>query len=175
MKAKEIPAHMRNACETRIVGCRLGGCLKRLPLKDREKHETFECKYRLALCPMGCGLRLVSFKLQRHQEGACDMRQVDCPLGCGMVLRQVVLSSHMESECPKRAVNYGGGGKWGLSRGASGSSVTDSPSGFKKKEMAAAAAGAMRDGRSLSPPPGMKRSASAAGNQALDRHTLPPI
>ena len=107
MKAKDVPSHMRNACEMRIVNCRLGGCAKRLPYKDRDKHETFECKYRLALCPMGCGLRLVSYKMLRHQESSCDMRRVQCPL-CAVELRQKILSSHMTNDCSKKVINYGG-------------------------------------------------------------------
>ena len=111
LKAKDLPYHSRNDCEYRNVDCRNLGCLKKLPFNKREDHEKHKCKFRLIICPAGCGLRIMYKKLDRHMETKCDMLRVPCVAGCGQVLQQGQMGDHLSYECARRVLRGSQGQK----------------------------------------------------------------
>ena len=101
-KGKELENHMKYLCDERVVDCRIHGCLKTLPFKDREAHERFECRFRLTACVQGCDVLVHAIDMGRHCAKACEYRQVPCAMQCGMKVRHYALQSHMENDCPRR-------------------------------------------------------------------------
>jgi len=111
MKAKELSLHNSTSCEYRIVDCRCLGCLKKLPFNEREHHEKHKCKFRLVVCPAGCGLSIMYKKLERHIETKCDMLRVACVSGCGQIIQQGQMADHLSYECARRVMRGGVPGK----------------------------------------------------------------
>jgi hypothetical protein len=109
--AKDMHFHSRNDCEYREVQCRCFGCLKVLPYNQREDHEKHKCKFRLVLCPAGCGLSIMYKKLERHVETKCDMKRVACVAGCGQIVPQGQMSDHLLYECVRRVLHASTPGK----------------------------------------------------------------
>jgi hypothetical protein len=116
MSAKTMEIHGRLECPAREVRCRLDGCIKVLPLVDRERHERFECRFRVTLCPNACGESLQLSHMGRHRLKHCVRRLVDCSLGCGVPVRHCQLEEHLHGDCKNRvlseaalrAIKYGG-------------------------------------------------------------------
>lgn len=105
ISAKNSEHHPKFECPSRSVSCRLNGCIKVLPLCDREKHERFECRFRITLCPLGCGDMITFTNMGKHQQKHCKNRLIDCPLKCGMQIHHYALDDHMKLDCKLRVVS----------------------------------------------------------------------
>jgi ankyrin repeat protein len=101
--AKNEEKHRIIECLQRLVNCRLPGCLKSLAIEDRDDHERRSCRFRIGVCPQGCGESVVVIRLGKHMNTTCDMRYVDCPLKCGLThVRQKYMRNHIDNECLRR-------------------------------------------------------------------------
>jgi len=115
VKAKVSRTHKETSCTMRPVACRNPGCSKELALGDREEHERKTCKFKLVVCPQGCGELVAAIYAGRHMMLACSWRHCKCPLGCGEAMRHHQLREHMDTDCVRRhniaSAEYGGGGR----------------------------------------------------------------
>lgn len=111
LQAKDLPQHNSLDCEYRIVDCRCLGCMKKLPFNEREHHEKHKCKFRLVVCPAGCGMSIMHKKLDRHMETKCDMLRVACVSGCGQIIQQGQMVDHLSYECARRVMRGNAPGK----------------------------------------------------------------
>lgn len=102
VKAKEAKRHKETTCPMRMVPCRNPGCSKELHLGEREEHERKMCKFKLVVCPQGCGELVAAIYTGRHSMLACSWRYSNCPLGCGANMRHKLLQEHMENDCVRR-------------------------------------------------------------------------
>ena len=108
--SRESKRHKETTCPMRAVPCRNPGCTKELHLGDREEHERKVCKFKLVVCPQGCGELIAAIYTGRHMMLACSWRYSNCPLGCGANMRHKQLQEHMEQDCVRRFAqgSYGG-------------------------------------------------------------------
>ena len=70
-----------------------------VPLTELRNHLSTECKWRIVICPKGCGKWVEAKALKVHVEDKCDMRRVPCPLGCDSVVLAHNLNVHVKREC----------------------------------------------------------------------------
>ena len=71
-------------------------------LLQRDDHERLSCRFRIILCPNGCGESMVSKTSGKHMSTYCELRLIDCPLLCGAQFRHRELTKHLELDCKKR-------------------------------------------------------------------------
>lgn len=105
VKVKLRESHLMSDCPQRRVSCRLHNCIKVLPICDREDHERFLCRFRVVLCPLGCGEALPCNHVNRHQLKHCPKRLVDCPLKCNLSIHYESLELHIRSDCKFRVLS----------------------------------------------------------------------
>lgn len=114
IKAKVAKSHKDTSCTMRPVPCRNPGCSKQLPLGEQEDHERKQCKFKLVVCPQGCGELVAAIFAGKHMMLTCSWRYSKCPLGCGETMRHRQLHEHMKVDCVRRhnisSAEYGSGG-----------------------------------------------------------------
>ena len=101
----EMPNHLEFHCTHRPKACRNKGCMKTLPLCDRDDHEKLRCRFRVILCRQGCQEKVIAIDVGNHMAKFCKLRRIDCPLGCGENFKWCYLEGHLDRSCPRRGAH----------------------------------------------------------------------
>ena len=125
LKVKDVPKHVRDICEKRLVACKYKcgavvrfedmeehidkvclqhcrwgcGCPRMAPVDRRRIHELHLCPLRIVPCHFACGIAgLLSKDRDHHEKEICPERLVPCTYGCGLNLRSKNLHLHLHGE-----------------------------------------------------------------------------
>ena len=125
LKVKELPGHVKNICEKRLVACKYKcgavvrfedmeehvdkvclqecrwgcGCPRMAPVDRRRVHELHLCPLRIVPCHFACGIAgLLAQDRDEHESEECPERMVPCTYGCDKMLRFKNLHHHLHGE-----------------------------------------------------------------------------
>jgi ankyrin repeat protein len=97
-----IHDHLVGECNLRVVECALGCGIKKLWLKEKDRHERVECANRMVLCRLKCNIQIRYCDRKKHEKTQCENRDVVCPQGCGVIMPLWQTKDHMVYDCDAR-------------------------------------------------------------------------